>query len=72
SRQIQLADGKAVEAKSYAQQTTDAIKTRLESLETYKNGESTRASQYFTASRDETARQITAERTAIANNYVAK
>ncbi|HEL1848990.1 TPA: phage tail protein [Streptococcus suis] len=72
SRQIQLVDGKAVEAKTYAQQTADVIKTRLESLETYKNGESTRASQYFTASRDETARQITAERTAIANNYVAK
>ncbi|WP_161497486.1 phage tail protein [Streptococcus suis] len=71
-RRIETADGKAVEAKTYAQQTADVIKTRLESLETYKNGESTRASQYFTASRDETARQITAERTAIANNYVAK
>ncbi|MFI3113787.1 phage tail spike protein [Streptococcus suis] len=72
SRQIQLADGKAVEAKTYAQQTAEVIKTRLESLETYKEGESTRASQYFTASRDETARQITAERKAIANDYVSK
>ncbi|MFM0775325.1 phage tail spike protein [Streptococcus suis] len=72
SRQIQLADGKAVEAKTYAQQTAEGFKTRLESLETYKDGESTRASQYFTASRDETARQLTAERTAIATNYVAK
>lgn len=72
SRQIQLADGKAVEAKTYAQQTADVIKTRLESLETYKDGESTRASQYLSASRTETAKQITAERTAIANNYVAK
>ncbi|MCK3905869.1 hypothetical protein HCC14_10335, partial [Streptococcus suis] len=72
SRQIQLADGKAVEAKTYAQQTAEAIKTRLESLETYKNEEGARASQYLTASRTETAKQLTAERTAIANNYVAK
>ncbi|NQI71256.1 hypothetical protein HO594_08855 [Streptococcus suis] len=72
SRQIQLADGKAVEAKTYAQQTAEGFRTRLESLEIYKNEEGARASQYFTASRDETARQITAERTAIANNYVAK
>ncbi|MDN2968940.1 phage tail spike protein [Streptococcus suis] len=72
SRQIQLADGKAVEAKTYAQQTAEGFRTRLESLETYKNEEGTRASQYFTASRDETARQITAERTTISDNYVAK
>ncbi|MGV2998594.1 phage tail spike protein [Streptococcus suis] len=72
SRQIQLVDGKAVEAKTYAQQTADVIKTRLESLETYKNEEGTRASQYLTASRDETAKQLTAERTAISANYVAK
>ncbi|HEL1942611.1 TPA: hypothetical protein TYI14_001558, partial [Streptococcus suis] len=72
SRQIQLADGKAVEAKTYAQQTAEGFKTRLESLETYKDGESTRASQYLTASRTETAKQLSAERTAIATNYVAK
>ncbi|WP_239515413.1 gp58-like family protein [Streptococcus suis] len=72
SRQIQLADGKAVEAKTYAQQTAAAIHTRLESLETYKDGESTRASQYFTASRDETARQVSALRTAVTDGYVAK
>ncbi|NQP05652.1 hypothetical protein HO939_09310, partial [Streptococcus suis] len=72
SRQIQLADGKAVEAKTYAQQTAEGFKTRLESLETYKDGESTRANQYLSASRTETAKQLTAERTAIANNYVAK
>ncbi|HEM5195634.1 TPA: phage tail protein [Streptococcus suis] len=72
SRQIQLADGKAVEAKTYAQQTAEGFKTRLESLETYKNAEGTRASQYFTASRDETARQVSALRTAVTNDYVAK
>lgn len=72
SRQIQTVDGKAVDAKTYAQQTATAINTRLESLETYKDGESTRASQYLTASRTETAKQLSAERAAIATNYVAK
>ncbi|HFI0125876.1 TPA: phage tail spike protein [Streptococcus suis] len=72
SRQIQLADGKAVDAKSYAQQTATVIKTRLESLETYKDAEGTRASQYLSASRTETAKQLSAERAAIASNYVAK
>ncbi|MDW8680543.1 phage tail spike protein [Streptococcus suis] len=72
SRRIQLADGKAIEAKTYAQQTAEGFKTRLESLETYKNEEGTRASQYLTASRTETAKQITAERTSISANYVAK
>ncbi|HEL2481658.1 TPA: hypothetical protein TZY47_001853, partial [Streptococcus suis] len=72
SRQIQTVDGKAVDAKTYAQQTATAINTRLESLETYKNAEGARVEQYLTASREETARQLTAERTAIATNYVAK
>ncbi|NQK21439.1 matrix-binding protein EbhB [Streptococcus suis] len=72
SRQIQMADGKAVEAKSYAQQTATQLSSRLSSLETYKDSESTRASQYLTASREETARQLEAERTSISANYVAK
>lgn len=72
SRQIQLADGKAVEAKTYAQQTATQLSTRLSILETYKDSESTRASQYLTASREETARQLEAERTLISANYVAK
>ncbi|WP_257213256.1 gp58-like family protein, partial [Streptococcus suis] len=71
-RQIQTVDGKAVDAKTYAQQTATAIKTRLESLEIYKNAEGTRASQYFTASRDETARQVSALRVAVTQDYVAK
>ncbi|HEM4266435.1 TPA: hypothetical protein U1X30_001573 [Streptococcus suis] len=72
SRQIQTVDGKAVDAKTYAQQTATAINTRLESLETYKNAEGTRASQYFTASREETARQVSALRVAVTQDYVAK
>lgn len=71
-RQIQTVDGKAVDAKNYAQQTADSIRTQLESLETYKNAEGARASQYFSASRDETARQLSALRTAITDGYVAK
>ncbi|HEL1790748.1 TPA: hypothetical protein TXV07_002100, partial [Streptococcus suis] len=72
SRQIKTVDGKTVDAKTYAQQTATAINTRLESLETYKNAEGTRASQYFTASRDETARQVSALRVAVTQDYVAK
>ncbi|NQM29494.1 hypothetical protein HO415_02175 [Streptococcus suis] len=72
ARRIETADGKAVEAKTYAQQTATVIKTRLESLETYKDAEGTRASQYLSASRTETAKQLSAERAAIASNYVAK
>ncbi|WP_449458438.1 phage tail spike protein [Streptococcus suis] len=71
-RQIQLADGKAVDAKNYAQQTAEGFKTRIELLESYKNAEGTRSSQYFTASRDETARQVSALRTAVTDGYVAK
>ncbi|HFI0959812.1 TPA: gp58-like family protein [Streptococcus suis] len=72
SRRIETADGKAVDAKAYAQQTAEGFKSRIESLETYKDGEGTRASQYFTASRDETARQVIALRTAVTDGYVAK
>ncbi|MBS8114862.1 hypothetical protein F6P88_11005, partial [Streptococcus suis] len=38
----------------------------------YKDAEGTRANQYLTASRTETAKQLSAERAAIATNYVAK
>lgn len=72
SRRIETVDGKAVDAKAYAQQTATAIDTRLESLESYKNAEGTRASQYFVASRDETARQVTTLRKAVTDGYVAK
>ncbi|HEL1992956.1 TPA: hypothetical protein TY276_002187, partial [Streptococcus suis] len=72
SRRIETADGKAVDAKAYAQQTAEGFKSRIESLETYKDAEGTRASQYFTASRDETARQVSALRVAVTQDYVAK
>ena len=69
---ISTLDGKITQNKSEQVQTAEAFKTRLSSLETYKNTEGTRAQAYFEAAKTETAKQITAERTAIANNYVAK
>ncbi len=69
---VQALDGTVAANKATADQTAQGFKTRIESLETYKSGESTRANQYFEAAKTETARQLTAERTAIANDYVAK
>nr|DAM41210.1 MAG TPA: Neck appendage protein [Caudoviricetes sp.] len=69
---VQNLDGTVQQNKTTSDQTAQGFKTRIESLETYKDGETTRASQYFELAKSETARQLTAERTAIANNYVAK
>ena len=69
---VQNLDGIVQQNKTTADQTAEGFKTRIESLETYKSGESTRASQYFESAKTETARQLTAERTAIAKDYVAK
>lgn len=69
---VQNLDGTVQQNKATAEQTAQGFKTRIESLETYKNGESERANAYFESAKTETAKQLTAERTAIANNYVAK
>ena len=69
---VSTLDGKVTQNKTEANQTATQLSNRLTSLETYKDGESTRAQSYFEASKTETAKQITAERTAIASNYVAK
>lgn len=69
---LQTLDGTVQQNKTTAEQTAAGFKTRIESLETYKSGESTRANQYFESAKTETARQLTAERTAIAKAYVAK
>ncbi|HFI0338942.1 TPA: phage tail spike protein, partial [Streptococcus suis] len=55
ARRIETADGKAADAKSYAQQTAEGFESRIESLETYKDAEGTRAQTYFTAAKNETA-----------------
>ena len=69
---VQNLDGTVQHNKTVAEQTAEGFKTRIESLETYKSGESERANAYFESAKTETAKQLTAERTAIANNYVAK
>lgn len=69
---VQNLDGTVQQNKTIADQTAQGFSTRIESLETYKSGESTRANQYFESAKTETARQLTAERTAIAKDYVAK
>ena len=69
---VQNLDGTVQHNKTVADQTAQGFTTRIESLETYKDGESTRANQYFESAKTETARQLTAERTAIAKDYVAK
>lgn len=69
---VQNLDGTVQQNKTTADQTAAGFKTRIESLETYKNSENIRANQYFESAKTETARQLTAERTAIANDYVAK
>lgn len=69
---VQNLDGTVQQNKTTAEQTAQGFKIRIESLETYKNGESERANAYFESAKTETARQLTAERTAIAKDYVAK
>lgn len=69
---VQNLDGTVQHNKTVAEQTAEGFKTRIESLETYKSGESTRANQYFELAKNETARQLSVERTAIAKDYVAK
>ena len=69
---VQNLDGTVQHNKTIADQTAQGFTTRIESLETYKDGESTRANQYFELAKTETARQLTVERTAIAKDYVAK
>jgi predicted nucleic acid-binding Zn-ribbon protein len=69
---VQNLDGTVQQNKTVADQTAKGFSTRIESLETYKDGETTRANQYFELAKTETARQLTAERTAIAKDYVAK
>ena len=69
---VQNLDDTVQHNKTVADQTAQGFTTRIESLETYKDGETTRANQYFELAKTETARQLTAERTAIAKDYVAK
>ena len=69
---VQNLDGTVQHNKTVADQTAQGFTTRIESLETYKDGETTRANKYFELAKTETARQLSVERTAIAKDYVAK
>lgn len=69
---VQNLDGTVQHNKTVADQTAQGFSTRIESLETYKDEETTRANKYFELAKNETARQLTVERTAIAKDYVAK
>ncbi|MFH6626383.1 phage tail protein [Streptococcus suis] len=69
---VSTLDGKVTQNKTEANQTATQLSNRLTSLETYKDGETTRAQAYFEATKTETAKQLTAERAVIANNYLAK
>ena len=70
--EVALLDKTIKDNKAAADQTTEGLNTRIESLETYKEGEQTRANQYFESAKAETTRQLTAERTANADTYVTK
>lgn len=69
---VQSLDGKITQNKTQADQTAESIKSRLTSLETYKDGENSRKNAYFEAAKTETAKQIIAERSVVAQNYTAK
>lgn len=72
TRTTQTVSDRATEYKSAFDQTAERFRTSLNALEVFKNNEGVRAQAYFNASREETARQIREERTAISENYIAK
>lgn len=64
--------GTVTQNKTSIEQTANGLKTRIESLESYKDAEGNRATQYFELAKAETAKQLSAERTQVSQNYVAK
>ena len=64
--------GTVMQNKTSIEQTANGLKSRIESLESYKDAEGTRATQYFELAKAETAKQLSAERTQVSQNYVAK
>lgn len=72
TRTTQTVTDRVTEYKSAFDQTAERFRTSLSALEVFKNNEGVRAQAYFNASREETARQIREERTAISENYIAK
>lgn len=65
-------DGLITEAKATFERTAQGLRTDLTAVQAYVNADGTRAEALRTYSREETARQLTAERKAIESGYVAK
>ena len=69
---IEDADGLITEAKASFERTAQGLRTDLSAIQSYVNSDGTRAEALLSHSREETARQLTAERKLIAASYVGK
>ena len=65
-------EGLITEAKATFERTAQGLRTDLLAIQSYVNADNTRAEALRTYSREETARQLTAERKLIEAGYVAK
>lgn len=65
-------EGLITEAKATFERTAQGLRTDLSAVQGYVNADGTRAEALRTYSREETARQLTAERKAIEAGYIAK
>ena len=65
-------EGLITEAKAVFERTAQGLRTDLSAVQAYVNADGTRAEALHTYSREETARQLTAERKLIESSYVAK
>ena len=65
-------EGLITEAKATFERTAQGLRMDLSAVQAYVNADGTRAEAQRTYSREETARQLTAERKAIEASYVAK
>lgn len=69
---LEDADGLITEAKAVFERTAQGLRTDLTAIQSYVNADNTRAEALRTYSREETARQLTAERKLVEAGYVAK
>lgn len=69
---IEDADGLITEAKATFERTAQGLRMDLTAVQAYVNADGTRAEALLSHSREETARQLTAERKTIEAGYVAK
>lgn len=66
------AEGLITEAKATFERTAQGLRTDLSAIQSYVNSDGTRAEALLSHSREETARQLTAERKLIDASYVGK